>query len=156
MVILVIGVIKLAIHLLDIYRSSNIGIFLKSNENHLLVPHGLAKTKIEKLTEYLSVESIEISIGGSRLLGPLIAMNNNGILVSKLADKNEITLLKKSTGLPVERLQSKYTSVGNLISANDRGVIASTLLKDVKNQIVDVLYTLRKFDYKFFKGGLNK
>ncbi len=25
-----------------------------------------------------------------------------------------------------------------------------------ENQIVDVLYTLRKFDYKFFKGGLNK
>jgi translation initiation factor 6 len=152
-VILVIGVIKLAIHLLDIYRSSNIGIFLKSNENHLLIPHGLAKTKIEKLTEYLSVESIEISIGGSRLLGPLIAMNNNGILVSKLADKNEITLLKKSTGLPVERLQSKYTSVGNLISANDRGVIASTLLKDVKNQIVDVLnvpiefLTIASFDH---------
>ena len=25
-----------------------------------------------------------------------------------------------------------------------------------ENQIVDVLYTLRKFDYKFFRGGLNK
>ncbi len=129
----------MTIHLLDIYRSSNIGIFLKSNEEYLLVPNGLAKTKIEKLSEYLSVEPIEISIGGSRLLGPLIVMNNKGILVSRLADETEINLLKKSTGLPVERLLSRYTSAGNLISANDKGVIASTLLKDMENQIVDVL-----------------
>jgi len=129
----------LPIHLLDIYRCSNIGIFLKSNEEYILAPRGLAKTKISKLSEYLNVESIEISIGGSRLLGPLIAMNNKGILVSRLADENEIKTLKKSTGLPVERLLSKYTSVGNLISANDKGVIASKLLKDEENQIVDVL-----------------
>ncbi len=129
----------MSIHLLDIYRSSNIGIFLKSNEEYLLAPRGLAKTKISKLSEYLNVEPIEISIGGSRLLGPLIAMNNKGILVSRLADENEIKTLKKSTGLPVERLLSKYTAVGNLISANDKGVIASTLLKDEENQIVDVL-----------------
>jgi translation initiation factor 6 len=112
---------------------------LKSNEEYILAPRGLAKTKISKLSEYLNVESIEISIGGSRLLGPLIAMNNKGILVSRLADENEIKTLKKSTGLPVERLLSKYTSVGNLISANDKGVIASKLLKDEENQIVDVL-----------------
>jgi translation initiation factor 6 len=126
---------------------------LKSNEKYLLVPRGLAKTKIVKLSEYLSVEPIEISIGGSRLLGPLIAMNNNGILVSKLADENEIRLLKKTTGLPVERLQSRYTSAGNLISANDKGVIASTLLKDAEKQIVDVLnvpiefLTISSFDH---------
>jgi len=129
----------LAIHLLDIYRSSNIGVFLKSNEEYLLVPRGLAKTKIAKLSEYLSVEPIEISIGGSRLLGPLIAMNNNGIIVSKLADENEIRLLKETTGLPVERLQSRYTSAGNLISTNDKGAIVSMLLKDAENQIADVL-----------------
>ncbi len=143
----------MAIHLLDIYRNSNIGIFLKSNEKYLLVPRGLAKTKISKLSEYLNVEPIEVSIGGSRLLGPLIAMNNNGILVSKLADENEIMLLKKITGLPVEKLQSRYTSAGNLISTNDKGAIASTLLKDAENQIVDVLnvpidfLTIASFDY---------
>ena len=129
----------MTIHILDIYRNSNIGVFLKSNEKFLLVPRGLASTKIAKLSEYLNAEPIEISIGGSRLLGPLIAMNNKGIIVSRFADKTEINHLKESTGLPVEKIPFRYTSVGNLISANDKGVVASILLKDFEDQIVDVL-----------------
>lgn len=133
------------IHLLDIYRSSNIGVFLNCNEKFLLVPRGLAKTKIAKLSEYLAAEPIEISIGGSRLLGPLIAMNNKGIIVSRLAEDEEIRVLKAATGLNVERLQSNFTSVGNLITANDRGAIASHLLSDFKDSITDVLGTPVEF-----------
>lgn len=123
---------------MDFYRNSNIGIFLNSNEKFLLVPRGLAKTKVAKLSEYLDAEPVEISIGGSRLLGPLIAMNNKGILVSRLADDMEIEYLKKITGLRVERMLSRYTSIGNLISTNDNGVVASILLKDSRDQIADV------------------
>jgi len=124
---------------LNIYRSSNIGIFLKCNEKFILVPHGLAESKVSKLSENLIVEPITTSIGGSRLLGPLIAMNNKGILVSRLAEDTEIRHLKELTGLPVEKIQSKFTSIGNLISTNDNGIIASNLLQEVKQTIIDVL-----------------
>ncbi len=128
----------MTIHLLDIYRSSNIGVFLKSNEKFLLVPSGLASTKIAKLAEYLDAEPVETSIGGSRLLGPLIAMNDKGILVSRLVEEAEIRHLRESTGLSVERLPARYTSVGNLISVNDKGAVVSQLLKGVEDLIVDV------------------
>lgn len=131
----------MSIHRLDIYRSSNIGIFLKCNEKFLLVPRGFAKTKISKLSDYLAAEPIEISIGGSRLLGPLIAMNGKGILVSRFAEDEEIRVLKAATRLPVERLPSKFTSVGNLIAANDRGAVASTLLRGFEGIIAEVLDT---------------
>ncbi len=130
---------ELTIQLLDIYRSSNIGIFLKVNENVLLVPRGLANTKVAKLSGYLDVKPVEASIGGSRLLGPLISMNNNGILVSRLAEETEIRHLQESTNLPVVRMPSRYTSVGNLVSANDKGIIASPLLRDEKEIISNVL-----------------
>jgi translation initiation factor 6 len=135
----------LSIHLLDIYRSSNIGIFLKCNEQYLLVPRGLAKTKIAKLSEFLAAEPIEISVGGSRLLGPLIAMNDKGILLSRFAEDEEIRVLKSATGLRVERLGSKFTSVGNLITANDRGAIVSRLLREFEEDIRDVLDTPVEF-----------
>lgn len=127
------------IYLLNIYRSPNIGIFLKGNERFLLVPRGLAKSKIGKLSTYLGAEPVESSIGGSRLLGPLVAMNSKGILVSRLAEDEEVRYLKEATGLPVERIPSIYTAVGNLISANDNGVVASDILRGVKDVIRDVL-----------------
>ena len=130
----------MGIYLLDIYRSSNIGIFIKTNDKHLLIPEGMAETKALKLSEYLGVESIHTSIAGSRLIGSLSVMNNSGILVSSLAEDQEIKELAKSTGLPVERLPSKYTSVGNLVVANDKGAIVSSLMpENIVNIVGDVL-----------------
>ncbi|MEM3437013.1 MAG: translation initiation factor IF-6 [Nitrososphaerales archaeon] len=115
-------------HLLDVYRSPNIGMFMKCNDKFLLIPKGLASTKASKLSSFLGVEPIRVSISGLRLIGPLVAMNNKGIIVSRLTEDEEIREIKKETGLPVERLPTKYTSVGNLIVVNDYGAIASEIL----------------------------
>jgi translation initiation factor 6 len=132
----------LGIHLLDIYRSPNIGIFLKANDKHLLVPKGLATTKSERLAEALGVSICYTSLAGSRLLGPLAAMNNNGILVTRIAEDYEIKEIAAQTGLPVARLDSKYTSVGNLIAGNDRGAVVSPIVEErTMDQVSDVLGT---------------
>jgi translation initiation factor 6 len=113
------------IHLFDIYRSANIGIFLKATERFCLIPMGIAETKASRLAQLLKVETIPASVAGSRLLGPLVAMNTKGIVVSRLAYDEEVRHLKEVTNLPVHRLESRFTSVGNLISANDTGAIIS-------------------------------
>jgi len=118
------------IHLFDIYRSANIGIFLKANEEFCLVPHGLAATKREKITELLHIQTIASSVAGSRLLGPLTAVNSHGIIISRLSDDEEVRHLGTSTGLNVLKLESRFTSVGNLISANDRGAIISDVFSE--------------------------
>ena len=45
----------ISIHLFDVYRSSNIGIFIRSNDKFALIPRGLPPTKVEKV-ERLSPE----------------------------------------------------------------------------------------------------
>jgi translation initiation factor 6 len=132
----------LGLHLIDIYRSPNIGIFLKANDKHLLVPKGLAQTKTDKLSGSLGVTPVPASVGESRLLGPLISMNGKGMLVSRLAEQNEITELASATGLNVVRLESKFTAAGNLIVANDRGALVSPILEPkAVAQVRDVLGT---------------
>lgn len=127
---------------MDIYRSPNIGIFLKTNETHLLVPKGLAQTKVDRLCEDLQVSAVPTSIGESRLLGALTSMNGNGILVSRLAEDFEIREITSATGLPVVRLESKLTAVGNLVVANDKGALASPLLDGrALAQVRDVMGT---------------
>jgi len=118
------------IHLFDLYRSANIGIFLRANEKFCLVPNGLPKTKTDKIEEMLQVQIIPSSIAGSRLLGPLSVTNSRGIILSRLCDEAEIISLGHLTGQNVLRLESRFTSVGNLISANDNGAIISDVFSD--------------------------
>ena len=114
--------------------------FTKCNDRFLLVPMGLASTKASKMSSFLGVQPVRTSISGLRLIGPLVAMNNKGIIVSRLTEDEEVRELKKETSLPVERLPTKYTSVGNLIVANDNGAIVSEILSSqVVKIIADVL-----------------
>jgi translation initiation factor 6 (eIF-6) len=129
-------------YLQDIYRSPNIGIFLKANDRVLLVPKGLAPSKCEKLGEDLGVSVVPASIAGSRLLGPLAAMNNNGVLLSHLAEPDEMREIARGTGLNVVRLDSKYTALGNLIAANDKHALVSPIIdSNAAGQVKDVLGT---------------
>jgi translation initiation factor 6 len=126
----------------DIYKSPNVGIFAKSNDKVIILPYGYAETKSKKLMEYLEVEPIYASIAGNRIIGPMVVLNNNGIILPSIASDEEVTYLKQLTGLNVARLESKLTAIGNLISANDYGAIISPLFKDEFNkQIGDILGT---------------
>jgi len=128
------------IHKYDVYRSPNVGLFVRTNNDTLLLPFGFAETKAKKLKEYLDVEKIiHVSIAGTRLMGPMTVMNNNGILLPYTVSDDEIRILKQ-TGLNVDRLKSKFTAVGNLISANDKGALVSNLFKGEADQnIKDIL-----------------
>ena len=132
----------MGLHLLDVYRSPNIGIFMKANDRFLLVPKGLAQTKSEKFSRLLGVDTVPASIGESRLLGPLVSMNGKGMLVSRLAEENEISELRDATGMNVARLESRFTAVGNLVVANDRRALASPILDGrALQQVRDVMGT---------------
>ena len=67
-------------------------------------------------------------------------MNNKGIVLSRLADDDEISMLRHETGLNVDRLNSRFTSVGNLISSNDRGAVISDVFGEESTKTIqDVL-----------------
>ncbi|MFQ6011393.1 MAG: translation initiation factor IF-6 [Nitrososphaerales archaeon] len=124
----------------DVYRNSNVGVYLRANEDFILVPMGLARSKIVKLEANLEVRALTTSVGGSRLLGPMLAMNSHGIILSKIASDQEVKDLRKHTGLEVERIDMKYTSVGNLVCANDNGALVSRIVPTlIAHKISDIL-----------------
>ena len=122
------------------YKSPNIGLFAKTNDRIIILPFGFAKTKTAKLMEYLGVEEeLYTSVANTRLIGPMTAMNNNGILVPSIATDEEILILE-GTGLNVDRLKSRFTAIGNLISTNDNGALVSPLFKgEADQQVRDIL-----------------
>src|SRR5919197_1795774 len=131
----------LGIYKYDVYKSPNIGLFIKANDRIIIIPFGFAETKITRLMHYLQIEEkIFASIAGTRLIGPMTVMTNNGILLPSITSDEEIRILRQTSGLNVERLKSKFTAVGNLISTNDNGALVSPLLNsEVNQQVRDVL-----------------
>lgn len=112
----------------DVYRGPNIGVYINVNDDFLLLPMGFAQTKAEKLGDYLKTEIIYSSVANTRLLGALMVMNNSGILLPKTAYTDEYEFLKKETKMEIGVLDSKYSALGNVICANDKGAIVSPWL----------------------------
>ena len=130
----------MGLYLVEVYRSPNIGIFMRANDRFLLAPKGIASTKSKMLADNLRVSPVFVSVEGTRLLGPLIAMNNKGMVVSRMVEDYEVREIASQTGLRVEKFDSKFTAVGNLVAANDSGAVVSPILDGVAvSQIKDVL-----------------
>jgi len=124
----------------DVYRGPNLGVYISVNDSMVLIPMGFAQSKAEKLAEYLDVDYHYTSIANTRLIGILSVMNNKGVLLPKTAYSNEYDFFKKETNLEVGVLDSKFTALGNLICANDKGAVVSPLLSDDDCQTIkDVL-----------------
>ena len=124
----------------DVYRSPNVGIYAKCNDNFVFIPNGFAITKVKNLCEFLKTDHIFTSVANTRLLGVLMVMNNNGILLPRNSLEEEVVHLKKSTGLNVDILDTKHTAIGNLICVNDKGGIMSPLIpSEYVKKVEDVL-----------------
>ncbi len=126
----------------DVYRGPNIGVYIAVNDDFVLLPMGFAQSKAAKLAKYLEVETLYTSVANTRLMGALMTINNNGILLPTTAYQDEYDFLKKETGLNVGVLDSKYTALGNVICANDKGAVVSPWLSkadcETIKQILDV------------------
>jgi translation initiation factor 6 len=130
----------MGLHLVEVYRSPNVGIFLRTNDKFLLAPKGIASTKSRMLAEDLKVTPCFVSVQGTRLLGPLVVMNNKGIITSRMIEDYEVKEISTKTGIPVARFDSKLTAIGNLVAANDRGAVISPILDSkAVSQVRDVL-----------------
>lgn len=124
----------------DVYRSPNVGIYANCNDSFVFIPNGFAATKVNNLCEFLKTDFVFASVANTRLLGPLMVVNNNGLLLPRNCLEEEISHLKKSTGLNVDVLDTKHTAIGNLLCVNDKGGIMSPLIPtEYVKKVEDVL-----------------
>ena len=124
----------------DVYRSPNVGIYTKCNDDFVFLPNGFAASKAKNLSEFLQADYVFTSVANTRLLGPLMVVNNKGMLLPCNCLEEELSHLKKSTGLNVDILETKHNAIGNLICVNDKGGIMSPLIpNEFVKKVEDVL-----------------
>ncbi|MCE4609221.1 MAG: translation initiation factor IF-6 [Desulfurococcales archaeon] len=131
---------KFDVALLNLMGNSNIGVYLYATDKYVIIPEGLEEKEKEVISEILQVDIVEAQVGGSRLIGVLVAGNSNGLLLGSTVRDDEIAKLKKELDINIEVLPSKNNAVGNLVAANDKAALVYPSLEKESIRIIqDVL-----------------
>jgi translation initiation factor 6 len=124
---------------IDFEGSVCIGIFASTNDRITFIQQSLPNHLRRVIRKILQTEVIELSIGGSNLIGSLLAINLSGGIIADFATEEEIELIK-STGLKVARLEDKFNAAGNNILCNDKGALVNPNLSEQSiKRIEDIL-----------------
>ena len=107
----------------DIFGSDQVGIYLASVGNVLFHPPELPIPTVEMLESSLGLELQPTLVGGSTLVGALIAGNTRGLAVADIATESDIDRLTSFGDVVV--MEGGVNTAGNLLVVNERGALAS-------------------------------
>ena len=154
----------------DLFNSPYSGVFCASNDLLTLLPPGIPEDDMEAISEALGTKIEVITIGGSSVLGTLIAMNNKGVLVSNLITSLELDKLEAIASdleLNLGVLSERSNAIGNNFLLNDAGGFCNERLSknskieaekifeiDIKYQSLNGMDTLGMIGCVNSKGGL--
>ena len=108
----------------DLFNSPYSGVFCATNDSLTFIPPGIPSDDMEAISEALGTRIEVVTIGGSSVLGTLIAMNSKGILVSNLIttmESDKIEAIASDIGLNFGVLSERSNAIGNNFLINDSG-----------------------------------
>lgn len=106
---------------LDPFGNPNVGVYVRATSTHLFVPPGLTDQNVGDLEEALGLPAVRLMVGGSELIGSLVAANRHGVVVADFASERDLEPFR-AAGLAAVRLESsKLNAAGNNILCNDHG-----------------------------------
>ena len=104
-----------------IFNSPFLGVYLRTWEDYTLVPRNSDRDFKSMTSHYLKTEPIEMTIGGSNLLGSMTVMNSNGMIFSNIVSEEELKNIPKDVNYVV--LKDNLNAVGNNILANNKAAL---------------------------------
>ncbi len=96
------------------------GVYAAANDDLLVAGPEVPPRTAKSMAEALGVRLVQTTIGGSGVVGSLVAMNSHGVVVTALADPGEIARLKPAR---VGVLEDRLNAAGNNILCNDFGAL---------------------------------
>ena len=137
----------------DLFNSPYSGVFCATNDSLTFIPPGIPSDDMEAISEALGTRIEVITIGGSSVLGTLIAMNSKGILVSNLIttmESDKIEAIASDIGLNFGVLSERSNAIGNNFLINDRGGFCNERLtprsKTSAEEILEIKIESRSFN----------
>ncbi len=126
---------------IDINGDPNIGLYGFSTEKYTLIGY-IDEEKQKTIKETLKTELINVRINNTNFIGIFAVGNSHGIIVPKITSETELKALKEKTktrNIKISILNDIQTCLGNLITCNDYGCLASKTLEKHKEIIENTL-----------------
>ena len=118
----------------DIIGSDQVGIYLAVCGNVVFHPAELGEETCSRIDEYIGLERHAMSIGGSNLVGALIAGTTKGLAVADIATERDIDALTSFGDVVV--MEGGVNTAGNLLLCNENGAIASPAIPEDGVEII--------------------
>lgn len=131
----------MAIFLLSLFGSASIGVYSLATDKMAIIPPQAPETKADKVEEWLGVKVAKTTIGNSVVIGALVCATTNGVILPHYMREKELEVIKAvSEDANLTVMETKKTSYGNLVLANDQGAVVDPRLKPKTiRQISDTL-----------------
>lgn len=107
---------------LDFVGNPYVGVYCAASESVAVVSTAVPKRAAQKIGRALEVPVIQITVGGSTVVGSMVKLNSNGLVVTDFISKEEVGKLK---GVNVAVVPHKLNAMGNNILCNDRGAVVN-------------------------------
>jgi translation initiation factor 6 len=123
----------------DLNGSPYLGVFARASDKVCIVPPATPENVAAELQRALQVPIVPLSVGGSNIIGSVVAMNSHGAVVADFVGDEEISVLEK-LGLKVGRVAGKFNAAGNNILVNDHGAFVNPdFSKQAEAAVAEVL-----------------
>lgn len=114
--------LRISLKALDLNGDPFLGVFAKATEKHVFLPIALGKHTVQAVEEALGVPHLTVTVGGTRVIGTLIAANSKGAVIGDIALEEELKEIR-AAGLEVHRLAGRFNAAGNVILASDKAAM---------------------------------
>jgi len=113
-----------------------IGLFGFATDSYCLVSNRLSKNKYDRLARCLEVDIIPTTVSAFSLSGVMSAGNSNGVAVPYMVTDSEIEEISKAVK-KVKVVPDRFTALGNLVAANDKGGVISDVFSAEAKEVID-------------------
>lgn len=122
----------------DVNGNPYVGVVCTAAEDLVLVPNEAREEQVELISETLEVPAIRMTVGGTNLLGTMVAMNSEGAVVGDIISDDELKRLSEHREVLI--LHGRLNCAGNLVLANDEHAwVHPRLGDDVMEDIAEVM-----------------
>ena len=123
---------------LDIGGNPYLGVRCAASDNLCMAPMDATEADVRAIGEALGVEVVRTTVGGTNLVGTMLALNSRGAVVGDIATESELRALRGRREVLV--LEGRLNCAGNLILANDsHALLHPRIGKEVGERIAQTL-----------------